>query len=135
MQCLCLGCKILYVNPTDVLLFLSHFCLFVLGFHIYSYLYFIYLYLYFTYFYLCITYFCLYFTYFYLDFSFTYLCLTSTNRSSVQFPPAPSPPITSLCRTAQQDNGHWTRGEQSTKNMNSTSKGRLQNLKSRNPSA
>ena len=150
LPCLCAGCKILYVNPTDALLFLSHFCVFVLVFHIYSYLYFIYLYLYFTYihfcisyictcishipicvshiyvccsyftyFYLCINYFCLYFTYFYLDFSFTYLCLTSTNRSSLQFQPAPSPPITSLWETTQQDNGHWTKGVQSTKNMNS----------------
>ena len=127
LQCFCLGCKILYVDPTDALLFLSHFCVFVLVFHIYSYLYFIYLYLCFTYIYLyistisvCIshisvcclyfTYFYLYFTHFYLDFRFTYLCWTSTNRSSVQFPPAPSRPITSLCRTAQQDNGHWTRG-------------------------
>ena len=124
------------MDPTDALLFLSHFCLFVLVFHIYSYLYFIYLYLCFTYIYLyistisvCIshisvcclyfTYFYLYFTHFYLDFRFTYLCWTSTNRSSVQFPPAPSPPIKSLWQTTQQDNGHRTRGVQSTKNMNS----------------
>ena len=130
LPCLCVGCKILYVNPTDGLLF-------VLVFHIYAYLYFTYLYLYFTYihicisyictcishipicvshiyvccsyftyFYLCINYFCLYFTYFYLDFSFTYLCLTSTNRSSVQFHSVPSPPISSfssLWQTTQQE--------------------------------
>ena len=102
-------------------IFIFVFHIFVLVFHIFLFVY--------------INYFCLYFTYFYLDFSFTYLCLTSTNRSWVQFHRDPSPPITSLWQTTQQDNGHWTRGEQSTKNMNSTSKGRLRNLKSRNPSA
>ena len=114
-------------------IFIFVFHIFVLVFHIFLFVCINYFCLYFKYFYL-------YFTHFYLDFRFTYLCWTSTNRSSVQFPPAPSPPIKSLWQTTQQDNGHWARGVQSTKNMNSplevsfpksTSKGSLQKPNSR----